>query len=95
MAIPAEDRSGLAAILREHAQVQRVLAGHVHRAIAGEIGGRPVLTIPSTYVQLKLDFTSEDLHTTAEAPAIAVHVLIDGGLISHVQTVGPDPQRAP
>jgi 3',5'-cyclic-AMP phosphodiesterase len=90
IAIPAEDRWGLAAVLREHAQVQRVLAGHVHRAIAGEIGGRAVLTIPSTYVQLKLDFTSEDLHTTAEAPAIAVHVLIDGGLISHVQTVGPD-----
>jgi Icc protein len=85
--IPAEDRSALAAVLRGHGQIQRLLSGHVHRTIAGEIGGCAVLAIPSTYVQLKLDFTAQELAVTAEAPAIAVHVLLDGGLVSHVQTV--------
>lgn len=85
--VPQEDRRALAAVLREHPQICRLLAGHVHRTIAGEIGGRAVLAIPSTYVQLKLDFSATELAFTDEAPAIGVHVLIDGHLVSHVQTV--------
>jgi hypothetical protein len=63
------------------------VAGHMHRTIAGELGGRAVLVAPSTYMQARLDLRSEELQTVPEPIGFAVHVLRDGELISHVQTV--------
>ena len=74
-------------MLERHPQVRRVVAGHVHRAIVAELGGRAVLSIPSTYVQGKLDFTAEQLAVVADPPGFAVHALVDGHLASHVQSV--------
>ena len=81
------DRQLLGAVVERHRQVRRIVAGHVHRTIAGELAGRSVLTVPSTYVQGRLDFGSRELQLSAEPAGYAVHAVLDGDLISHVQPV--------
>jgi hypothetical protein len=63
------------------------VAGHVHRTIAGELAGRAVLAVPSTYVQARLIFSSDEIELIAEPPGFAVHAVLDGELASHVQLV--------
>jgi len=86
--LPAADRDALGAVIARHPQVRRLVAGHVHRTIASDLGGRAVLAVPSTYVQAKLDLGTDRIQLIDEPPGFAVHVLVDGELISHVQTVG-------
>lgn len=81
------DRERLGEVLARHAQVERVVAGHVHRAVATELGGRPVMSVPSTYVQGLLDFEATELALSDDPPGFAVHALVDGRLVSHVQPV--------
>jgi len=85
--LPAADRQALGEVLNHHSQVHRVVAGHVHRAIAAELGGRAVLSVPSTYVQGLLDFRATQLQLSADPPGFAVHALVDGRLVSHIQPV--------
>jgi 3',5'-cyclic-AMP phosphodiesterase len=85
--LPADDRRALGAVLERHPQVRRIVAGHMHRAIAAELAGRPVLAAPSTYMQARLDLSSEELQLAPEPIGFAVHVMRDGELISHVQTI--------
>ncbi len=68
--IPAFDEIGLpdadrrrSASCRPHAQVRRIVAGHIHRAIAGEAGGRSVLVAPSTYLQTALELEPGEIAT--------------------------------
>jgi hypothetical protein len=70
-----------------HPQVRRILAGHMHRTVAAEVGGRAVLAVPSTYVQSELDFDAEEIEVSAEPSGFAVHAWIDGDLVSHVHPV--------
>ena len=86
--LPASDRSGLAEVVGRHAQVRRLVAGHVHRAITGALAGRPAMTIPSTYAQLRLTFGADDMDLAEEPAAFAVHAVVDGEVVSHVQPVG-------
>jgi Icc protein len=83
--LAAEARTALAGVLVRHPQVLRVVAGHVHRTIVAELGGRAVFTVPSTYLQAALDFTSTGIAMRADPPAFAVHALRDGSLASHLQ----------
>jgi Icc protein len=85
--LPPADRQRLGEILGRHPHVQRVVAGHVHRAIAAELAGRPVLSVPSTYVQGLLDFGATELELSDDPPGFGVHALVDGKLVSHVQPV--------
>ena len=87
LGMPAEHRRALAGVLARHAHVQRVVAGHVHRAVVGELGGRPVLAAPSTYLPLRLAFEGDVLAFQDEPAGFAVHALVDGALVSHVQPV--------
>jgi Icc protein len=87
-----EGRAALAEVLVRHRQVVRVVAGHVHRAIVAELAGRAVLTVPSTYLQAALDFTSTGIAMRADPPAFAIHALRDGSLASHLQPVAAPPQ---
>jgi hypothetical protein len=59
----------------------------MHRTIAGTLGGRAVLVVPSTYVQARLNFRSREIELTAEPSAFAVHTLHAGELVSHIQPV--------
>ncbi len=80
-------RQRLAEVVARHRQVRLIVAGHVHRTIWGELAGRPVLSVPSTYVQGRLKFGSRELELSNEPAGFAVHALIDGELVSHIQPV--------
>jgi 3',5'-cyclic-AMP phosphodiesterase len=85
--IVAEDRAAFARVVERHDHVVRIVAGHVHRVIVGEVGGRPALVAPSTYVQARLDFITEKIELDDEPTGFAVHLFSDGAVLSHVQPV--------
>jgi 3',5'-cyclic-AMP phosphodiesterase len=82
-----EAREALAVVLDRHPQVLRIVAGHVHRTIVAELSGRAVLTVPSTYLQVELDFTAPKLQMRSDPPGFAIHAFRDGVLASHVQRI--------
>lgn len=86
--LPAGDCHALAAVVERHPQVRRLVAGHVHRAVAAELAGRAVLAVPSTYMQARLDLSSGELQVVPGPAGFAVHALLDGEVISHLQWVG-------
>lgn len=85
--LDAGARAGLDAVLSRHPQVLRIVAGHVHRTVVGELAGRPVLTVPSTYVQARLDFTATDFGLNADPPGFAVHAFAENQIASHIQPI--------
>jgi len=86
--LPREDRVGLARLLDAHPQVQLVVAGHVHRGAVGRLGSRPVFTCPSVWRQGALDLRpGAPMRLSDEGPAVALHVLVEGELVSHVRPV--------
>ena len=87
LGLPAADRRALGDVLLRHPQVRRVVAGHVHRTMTAELAGRAVVAVPSTYVQTRLSFNSDEIEIAAEPRGFAVHALLDGELASHVQPV--------
>ena len=46
-----------------------------------------MLVVPSTYVQTRLDFDVRTIELTSELPGFAIHVVVDGELVSHVKAV--------
>lgn len=87
LVLPAADRGALAAVVERHPQVRRLVAGHLHRTISGELAGRPAVIVPSTYVQARLDFASATTTLADEPAGFAVHAVWRGELISHIQPV--------
>ncbi|HET8978099.1 MAG TPA: metallophosphoesterase [Solirubrobacteraceae bacterium] len=85
--IPEDERASLAEVLARHRQVQLVTAGHVHRTIVGAIAGTRVLAIPSTDVQLGLDLEASELRFVREPPCVAIHLVPNGQIVSHIQPV--------
>ena len=85
--LPPADRQALGKVIEGHPQVRRLVAGHMHRTISAELAGRNVLAVPSTYVQARLDFHAQEVQLSAEPCGFAVHTLVDGELVSHVQPV--------
>jgi 3',5'-cyclic-AMP phosphodiesterase len=85
--LAAGDREALARVLERHPQVKRVVAGHVHQSSTAALAGRPVLTVPSTYVQAHLDFTASKLTLGPGPRGYAVHAVVDGEIVSYVRTL--------
>jgi 3',5'-cyclic-AMP phosphodiesterase len=85
--LAASDRRALGDVIDRHAQVRRLACGHFHSTITGELAGRSVLVVPSTYVQTRLDFSAKEVELTSEHAGFALHAVVDGELISHVKTV--------
>jgi 3',5'-cyclic AMP phosphodiesterase CpdA len=82
-----ESRAALAEVVARHPQVLRIVAGHVHRSIVAELGGRAVVTVPSAYLQAALDFTAPKLTMRPDPPGFAIHALRDGTLATHLQRI--------
>ena len=80
-------RRALGDVVARHSHVRRIVAGHVHRTITGELAGRTVLTVPSTYAHTALDLEAEAAELVMEPPAVALHAVVDGVLVSHLQPV--------
>jgi 3',5'-cyclic-AMP phosphodiesterase len=87
LALAAGDRMALADVVRRHPNVMLIIAGHVHRAISGELAGHRVLSAPSTYIGFELDLAAEQIDDVPAPPGYIVHVLRDGELASHVVAV--------
>jgi 3',5'-cyclic-AMP phosphodiesterase len=86
-ALGLTNRDALARLLERSPQVRRVIAGHVHRGAFGVVGGCGVVACPSTNLQAKLEIGSASFTIVREPPAIAVHALVDGEVVSHLQPV--------
>ena len=82
------------------AQVERILCGHLHRAIDRRFAGTVAGTAPSTAHQIRLDLRSgAPLRFMFEPPGYQLHLWRDGaGLVSHTAVFGdwpgPYPLRA-
>jgi len=87
IALARPDQHALGEVVERHPQVERFVAGHVHRVMAGQLAGRAVLTVPSTYVQTQLDFSLDQIELADEPAGFGVHAVRDGELSSHVQPV--------
>ncbi|MBO9532251.1 MAG: metallophosphoesterase [Solirubrobacteraceae bacterium] len=86
---PAQ-RAALDALLTESPNVLRVIAGHVHRASFGTIGGVPATTASSVSFQIGLDLNDGPVDLRPDEPAaFSAHVLVDGDLVTHVHPVVP------
>jgi 3',5'-cyclic AMP phosphodiesterase CpdA len=83
--IKLDNPEPLRAILAGHRHVQRVLAGHVHRAVIGSFAGTTVAIAPSTFRQAALDLEiagpSGYVH---EPPGFLLHAIDSGDCITHV-----------
>jgi hypothetical protein len=85
--LPAADRVALGELVAGAADVRRIVAGHVHRAAFEVLGGCGVVACPSVHLQARLELARGRVELVAEPPAFAVHVLVDGDVVSHVQPV--------
>lgn len=85
-----QGKEGLAEVIARHHNVERVLCGHVHRAITRRFAGTLATTCPSTAHQVELDLREAGgLAMIAEPPACALHTWSEeGGLVSHLSFIG-------
>jgi len=86
----------LAAVISRNPQVERILCGHVHRAIQRRFAGTLAMIAPSTAFQVALDFDpAAPARWTDEPAGFALHYWSqDAGLSSHLCTVAdPGPKR--
>ena len=83
--IKLDNADALRSVVERHGHVQRVLAGHVHRAIVGSFAGTTAAIAPSTFRQAALDLQVEGpsgyVH---EPPGFLLHAVDSGGCITHV-----------
>lgn len=79
-------RELLAEVVARHPQLRAIVGGHLHRVAASVLAGCPVLSVPSTYLQARPDFGSEDVEFVP-VPGFAIHALLDGELSSQVESV--------
>jgi len=87
------EREALAAVVGRHPQLRAIVGGHLHRIVASALAGCPVLSAPSTYLQIlpdfdPVDFEDEDEAPWTDPPGFALHVLLDGELSSQVELLG-------
>lgn len=91
--LPLPTRERLASVLAAAPNVAGVLCGHVHRTVSARIGGVPVFAAPSCTAQLSFDPPgAPEIEWTDDPPAVALHLLLDGQLVSHHVPVRPVPR---
>jgi 3',5'-cyclic AMP phosphodiesterase CpdA len=80
----------LESLLARHPNVERVICGHLHRAIQVSFGSTVAVTVPSPAHQVCLDLSPRaDSAWILEPPGFGVHSLPqDGRLVSHTAYTG-------
>ena len=81
----------LADVVRRHPQVERIVCGHLHRAIVRRFAGTVACTSPATAHQLALDLPpAQRLAVVMEPPACLLHLWLGAseGLVTHVSLIG-------
>ncbi|HEX3864338.1 MAG TPA: phosphodiesterase [Stellaceae bacterium] len=94
-----EGTAGLAAVIGRHGHVERILCGHLHRAIDRRFAGTIAGTAPSTAHQIRLNLNADaPLRFMFEPPGYQLHIWNDTGLVTHTAVIGdwagPYPFRA-
>lgn len=79
-------RQALAGVVAQHPQLRAIVGGHLHRIAASTLAGCPVISAPSTYMQARPDFESEDVDFVP-SPGFAIHALLDGELSSQIESI--------
>jgi Icc protein len=84
------DSDGLAKVIARHAQVERVLCGHIHRPIQARFGGTLASTCPSPAHQVALDLAPDAASAfIMEPPGFQLHAWKKGlGVVSHTAFIG-------
>lgn len=77
------DDADLAAVLKRHDTVVRVLTGHVHRPITAAYAGTTLTGAPSTYLQSGLALNGDVPNYLPEPTSFLLHVLTDTGCATH------------
>jgi Icc protein len=80
----------LEAVIARHSHVERVLSGHLHRAITHRFGGTIASTCPSPAHQVALDLAEDALSRfVMEPPGFQLHLWNAGaGLVTHTAVLG-------
>ena len=89
-AIGLAGRDALAAIIRDHPQVERVLCGHLHRPIQTRFAGTLASTCPSPAHQVALDLEPDGPSAfVMEPPGYQLHLWNEAsGVVSHTVAIG-------
>jgi 3',5'-cyclic-AMP phosphodiesterase len=94
IALEAADSDALEALLERHSQVLAVTCGHAHTAMTSTFAGRSLLVCPSTNSAVELDLRDRWDLPFRPVPlplGFALHALVDGRLVSHVQPLATAP----
>jgi 3',5'-cyclic AMP phosphodiesterase CpdA len=91
------DDEALADVLGQFQNIEAVLCGHVHRAMARRWAGTIVLACPSTTTQIALDLVDRARGRSYIGPAACLlHLWTpESGLISHTSSIGSFPGPFP
>ena len=82
------DAHDLAAVLRQHPPLTRILIGHLHRPAVTIFAGSLLMSAPSTYRQVFLDLSSSGTGAFADEPAeILLHFLSGSTAVTHTVQV--------
>jgi 3',5'-cyclic-AMP phosphodiesterase len=87
------EREALGQVVARHPQLRTIVGGHLHSAIGAVLGGRPVISIPSTYGQAAVDYSDGVEPYFAPyppyPPGFAIHAVRDGEIVSRVVSYAP------
>jgi len=88
--IGLDGADALAAVIARHAQVERVLCGHLHRPIQFRFAGTIASTSPSPAHQVALDLAADaPSRFKMEPPGFQLHAWREGtGIVSHTAYIG-------
>ena len=77
-------------VIARHSQVERVISGHLHRAIVTRFGGTIASTCPSPSHQVALDLADDAASWfMMEPPQFQLHLWRGGeGVVTHTATIG-------
>jgi 3',5'-cyclic AMP phosphodiesterase CpdA len=80
----------LESVIERHPQVERVIAGHLHRSIVARFGGTIASTAPSPSHQVALDLADDAASRfVMEPPGFQLHLWREGaGVITHTASIG-------
>ncbi|MBQ1070901.1 phosphodiesterase, partial [Micromonospora sp. D75] len=82
------DADALAAVVGRHPHVVRVAAGHLHRQVTSAFAGTVLTVAPSTWIQVSLSMSDEEEPGfVAEPTAFLLHLVADGGCVTHTVQV--------
>ena len=85
-----QDAAAFAAVVARHPQIERILCGHLHRAIDRRFAGTIAGTAPSTAHQIGLNLASgAPLRFKFEPPGYQLHMWREeSGLVTHTAVFG-------